>query len=367
MLLPRVELTELNDITVGDITGVTSVNKGAHTGLVVYNINQCTGTGVYVWEKNQWTPIGASPAEPCVKEYWAKSNIYWDDSAQSLTFSETDASKESLQGVYFKYGSLVGISPGPTSTLSTYSASAVRVFIPEIINGAYTGNWLKKSPADAKTAGIFTGSTYADIPYDEKIILQQDLLTEFGNSDRGHQDYNVLYRYTADAVGAPIPAGREYKGDICRFLSTVGKAKSKLTRNWAMPSGVMFNYKWDETINQRETISAASVNENGTTSLNASLRKFTDLKGNPAEEINLPSSGSRSYSGATLPGGGGRTGESAYYRSASQYNDGSDGRILYLSLNWSGSVFQFNSTYQYYRDGAMSVRCVRTDHPALKK
>jgi hypothetical protein len=42
---------------------------------------------------------------------WARSNIYWDNSKLTFVPAGSDVSKEGYQGVYFKWGSLVGVSP----------------------------------------------------------------------------------------------------------------------------------------------------------------------------------------------------------------------------------------------------------------
>jgi hypothetical protein len=68
---------------------------------------------------------------------FAWSNIYWD--VDHLTFDTTDKDHEGYQGVFFKYGSMVGVSPvGFSSTTPLYKP-----------NGIATGNY----------------ATWAHIPY----------------------------------------------------------------------------------------------------------------------------------------------------------------------------------------------------------
>jgi uncharacterized protein (TIGR02145 family) len=69
LLLPRVNLTSLTDITAGDISGVDASNKDVHTGLTVYNVNQCPAgrtiydeTGVQVWTGTRWESLNPRPA-----------------------------------------------------------------------------------------------------------------------------------------------------------------------------------------------------------------------------------------------------------------------------------------------------------------
>lgn len=60
--LPRVYLSGLTNIT-DDISGVNNSNKADHTGLVVYNTNDCignSGKGLYAWDGEIWILIGPS-------------------------------------------------------------------------------------------------------------------------------------------------------------------------------------------------------------------------------------------------------------------------------------------------------------------
>jgi hypothetical protein len=65
----------------------------------------------------------------------AKSNIYWNGSY--LTFSNTSGVTEDYQGVYFKWGSLVGISPKNTATLTT----AWETYYPTDMNANNSTGW----------------------------------------------------------------------------------------------------------------------------------------------------------------------------------------------------------------------------------
>jgi hypothetical protein len=77
MMLPRVNLTNLTDIT-ADITGVTATENLKYTGLTVYNVNKCVstlaGTGVYVWSGTEWQPL--APLAPGVQKHAAKPGVY---------------------------------------------------------------------------------------------------------------------------------------------------------------------------------------------------------------------------------------------------------------------------------------------------
>jgi hypothetical protein len=105
----------------------------------------------------------------------ARSNVYWDDADKKLTFvpaaddpADNDDSKAGYQGVYFKWGSLVGISP--------------------------VGEWSDDS-TPVYRAGESASSTYpswASIPYENS-----GSVTEVG-------DPNTI----------------TFKGDICKYINS---------------------------------------------------------------------------------------------------------------------------------------------------
>jgi hypothetical protein len=55
ILLPRVNLNSLSDITV--ITGGTPNEIVNLTGLLVYNVNTSIGEGIYEWNGQEWAPL----------------------------------------------------------------------------------------------------------------------------------------------------------------------------------------------------------------------------------------------------------------------------------------------------------------------
>jgi hypothetical protein len=96
---------------------------------------------------------------------FAYSNIFWD--GEKLTFDVTDLGHQKYEGVFFKFGSLVGISP-----VAGFSSSTTILYKPaEIITGAY--------------------STYGEIPYWDT------------NNDVGNPSISTL------------------KGDICKYINPV--------------------------------------------------------------------------------------------------------------------------------------------------
>jgi hypothetical protein len=94
---------------------------------------------------------------------FANSNIFWD--GEKLTFDILDLGHQYYQGVVFKFGSLVGMSP----VSGTFSTSRIIYTPTEIITGAY--------------------SSWGEIPYWDD------------NSDVGDPDIDAL------------------KGDICKYIN----------------------------------------------------------------------------------------------------------------------------------------------------
>jgi hypothetical protein len=119
---------------------------------------------------------------------WAWSNIYWDDAlndgAGALTFDKTlvDLSHQYYQGVLFKWGSLVGVSPVGSKT-------DARIYIPDDIS---LKTWDGTKTLSSSTWGNFESIPRTDTgsspTYDENYLY-------------GHYDYG------------------SYRGDICSYLT----------------------------------------------------------------------------------------------------------------------------------------------------
>jgi hypothetical protein len=72
---------------------------------------------------------------------FAGSNIYWDNTAQKLTFDES-ATHQGYQGVFFKWGSLVGVSPAEFGVGDYTFSSSVPVYVPDAVA---TSGWVISS------------------------------------------------------------------------------------------------------------------------------------------------------------------------------------------------------------------------------
>ncbi|MDR1527411.1 MAG: hypothetical protein LBS46_07065, partial [Dysgonamonadaceae bacterium] len=148
-------------------------------------------------------------------------NIYWDNTTKRLTFvpySETPSSvpENQYQGVFFKFGSLIGISP---KGADAWNNSTTPLFVPPTLSGGH-GEWyitsadgsltdaglpteLIGSPVYSHTneqGTLWTGTNYAAIPYARGYMEMAD----------PRQD-----RYV---INMPADSLVEFKGDICKYI-----------------------------------------------------------------------------------------------------------------------------------------------------
>jgi hypothetical protein len=150
---------------------------------------------------------------------WAGSNIYWDESLNSgaggLTFDAPGASlaNQMKQGVFFKWGSLVGISPAGDSN-SAYDAATTKIYVPTYNSG--TSSWDWEDPSSFHL-------DWEDIPYVDDIFT--------GAPSR------IGSQLTNDALNTSndYDYWKNRKGDICRFLTGRPDVPSG---SWRMPTSL---------------------------------------------------------------------------------------------------------------------------------
>ncbi|MDR1883922.1 MAG: fimbrillin family protein [Prevotella sp.] len=227
-------------------------------------------------------PPVSYPLDPVI---WSQSNIYYDntldgdanDEVGALTFSEETAYK--YQGVYFKWGSLVGVSTGAND--SDFSKDDY-LFIPDS-DGQYYKVKVEALAAHTSPSDDVIGLFKASLP------LTSTVWTNVGTDDS--DALTALWAAIPCATSAdvtPVPAdnatGRtdrddnalttatgttlaysSYKGDICKYLvdkkSTNGNSFNEDT--WRMPTSNDFGYNYgnsgpitnsnDDTSNDNES------------------------------------------------------------------------------------------------------------------
>ncbi|MDR1884443.1 MAG: hypothetical protein LBR26_16970 [Prevotella sp.] len=286
-------------------------------------------------------PGGQSAYIPTAHKGWAGSNIYWDISRNCLTFDDTpdnnptgDATgHEGYQGVFFKWGSLVGTDPmRSTGSGSTWSSD----------NWVYVPNYNSASP-NLSIWNRTSGYTWDMINYADASIIGNETLPERAR----------LYEITTPANIS------NHRGDICRYLTETGTAPGadKGTR-WRMPvsneySGIASDYPIKPASNTDwpDYSDSFTGNAYGTwTVVNASSivvgrRKTNEPSG--AYQPFFPASGSRNTNDGELR----LVGNEGIYWSASP---GGNTSAYFLFFN-SGPV----SLNNYDRILARSVRCVK--------
>jgi hypothetical protein len=252
---------------------------------------------------------------------FAASNIYWDGS--KLTFdavANADSSNTRYQGVFFKFGSLVGISPVGSET-------DAKVYVPSY-NGGISPSW-------SGTLSISTGFTNWDgIPYEQ------------GGSGTDRSANWV----TADEQNEPAD-WTAYTGDICRYISENGFGPGG---KWRLPTSAEFGpgaYAWGAATGWEKVVGA-----------NGSDAPWSENYEDPSPDgkrTSIRSGGKFMATGNFFPASGGRnidgtllsTGEYGYYRSGSVYN-ATEGYFLIFYVDFAFPAHHGDRTFGF------AVRCV---------
>jgi hypothetical protein len=238
---------------------------------------------------------------------WAGSNIYWNGTA--LTFDlHGSTGNQGYQGVFFKFGSLVGISPAKTSGSNNFSST--------------------DTPIYTVTSSTPTHSSWSTIPY-------------CSSGDIGDDD-------TTSGTG-----------DICRYLSD-GDYRQALVSESGTAYSDNFNistYVSGGWIKRGDYSPPTNTDAAGTTDL---LKK----SGNSDDKI-FGSAFNRTMN-VTLPASGHRSGDSNNGLLAGVGSSGNYGLGALLSDNVNRSYVTFWTNNFHVNGGvscdtAVSIRCVKND------
>jgi hypothetical protein len=162
---------------------------------------------------------------------WARSNIYWDDvtdpSNPKLTFIPADGTTDyqGYQGVFFKWGSLVGVSPAltPGAKVGGKAFSGTTPIYVPIVNAtdlalstwkATTGDAMANDPDFPDVTSNWTSwdtNSYgaAHIPY-----------LDPRHNTSGTVAFGRANRYAIDDDRNVYDVYKGFCGDICQYLST---------------------------------------------------------------------------------------------------------------------------------------------------
>jgi hypothetical protein len=283
---------------------------------------------------------------------WAYSNIYWQAVADVndarypgyLTFDVTDQGHQGYQGVFFRWGSLVGVSPAQRGGSDSYS-TATPVYIPTYVNGG-TSTW--STPA--------TSPSWASIPYLD--------------SSYDATPYGTDNTYASDAARNTPAMYAAKRGDICQYL---GKTDAALN-GFRLPKRDEF---WAEVRQVWNTITPTTdgwlMGDGSFTSANNAgyadgradfLATQTGIGYNPTQPTNgvgmKLGAGINLVTGAVLPAGGFRNSnlnfvnERGFHWSCSALSE-VRGWELFFNAEGVGNL----STPGIDRSSAAPVRCMR--------
>jgi hypothetical protein len=157
---------------------------------------------------------------------WAGSNIYWVEMNAStgagyLTFAAPGTTdKQFYQGVFFRWGSLVGVSPVQTSSSDNFSTTATPIYVPvdNVNKGSIT--WKRTNLTAARSAYSWNTQQFFYSYYDFDYIPAVNTGTAPDPAD------NYL---ASSGVHAPS----SYKGDICKYLTGQPNVPAG---EWVMPT-----------------------------------------------------------------------------------------------------------------------------------
>jgi hypothetical protein len=230
---------------------------------------------------------------------WAHSNIYWTGSA--LTFDQTDLGHEDYQGVFFRWGSLVGISPVGTNTTAP-------LYIPNVAGGTWDGT------KTISSSGLPWTSNWNSIPY----------LTSMPGGKN--------YLYEANDF-------TNYKGDICNYIDNT----------WRMPNLIDFGSASSYDTSMNGTGPSSATDPTGKTLMGNAVFKYNSGFG----PVFFPVSG-------FLYLDNGYTNIIEWMSTCGVYQMGSGGKLVYypdyggseaLDILGGGAVGTSNEAY--------TVRCIK--------
>jgi hypothetical protein len=263
-----------------------------------------------------------------------------------LTFDTTNDGHQGYQGVLFKWGSLVGVSPAQVSGSNVFS-TAVPVYMPAYVSGApTTSTWKSPYVSPYTTWGSnLSSSPSTDVPYVDG---------SYTATDQSRSNTFLI-----DAVWNTKEMYERLLGDICQYL---GKTDPTNLAGYRLPTESEFGLT--ETGNSLghngwSIVSTDFVNSNAYNSL-GNAEGTVDLKAagkGYAENsamggVIFPCTGNREYTG-----GLGFVGNYGMYWSGSAAARASDADSYAQFLHFYASIV---SSYTLnYRCVANAVRCVK--------
>ena len=271
--------------------------------------------------------------DPSIARQFARSNIVWDATNNKLTFAVTEADNATIpansQGVFFKWGSLVAVSP---------------------VGNTYATSQILFSPNNVKNY------TWANIPY------ANETTGKFGTDGTDEDDFaGYDGGSNTNGPGYATLGTNANKGDICRYISD---QEGWVEGRWRLPTAD----EMQTLINEATSVS----NNGGFGSIGGALNT-----GNNAHGFWQVPSGRWLGAGAAVTANRGTEavpGTSSVYFPAGGYRNSSSGGANgagNTGYGWSGSSnnttkaydLSVNSGNAYWsstsRTYGFPVRCIR--------
>jgi hypothetical protein len=301
---------------------------------------------------------------------WAKSNIYWVSTGGDtgyLTFDTNENGHQGYQGVFFKWGSLIGISPAQPDAFS----GSTPIYVPIFDAVTYTNSSWKATTGSAMandtdfpdvksnwTAWVGTSAGSAapasNIPYMDGSYAKSDETT-----------YNRDNTYVIDVALNRDTTYQGLRGDICQYLST----KTEVVEgDWRLPKSSEFGPQtttsWassDPTVNPNADgwikgidpllpADNATGYADGTADLlegtNGGNVVYGSAKNRPMGDVIFTASGLRHFNSGAFGGGGGSVRSGSASGTTSSYH-----------LDFGDSAVIPGSTAN--RSYGFPVRCIR--------
>jgi hypothetical protein len=264
---------------------------------------------------------------------FASSNIYWD--GKSLTFKAYSATPGDIygdtvkyQGVYFKFGSLVGISPQ-----GDFAPASTPLYVPRLsVTPVATDTFYVTTASPASNHPAWSDTVWTAIPY------------------VSHGAIDPLDRSNRYVSHLPADTFKLMRGDICRYLEFINAAppRPRSELHWYLPASAEFG------LNNDYWAPAAGWQKVGTfttASSNKADGTYKEITWGGAFGITnnfFPTSGYRVYSNGSLAD----VGVYGTYWSSSVDINTTNGCYLTCAVN---EVFPISRASRQY---AWPVRCV---------
>jgi hypothetical protein len=284
---------------------------------------------------------------------FARSNIYWDGSAQKLTFVPADGTTDNqgYQGVFFKWGSLVGISP-----VGAFSGST-DIYVP-IVNNTLSNSTWKATTGDAMLNDTdFSTVTSNWTSWGENTNAATDI--PYMDPSRGSGIVGRDNTWLIDEERNVLDTLKGFRGDICQYIGATTTDDN--LKGYRLPTSLEFGTSTDTSWGANGWTKGIFSDVNNSAGYADGTADMLTAGKNGGSNAVYGSAINSSMGGVVVPASG--------YRN-------SDGGPLtnmgYSGIYWSGSAYSTTSGYHlgfnnerinaastYRRSRALPLRCVK--------